>query len=219
MQAGMKGWVVTFEADLDQITDGRLLRGARSRQQTLDAAVQLASVEGLEGLSINRLAHRAGMSKSSVHALFGSKEALQLAVIHRTREILIRLVVRPARSAKAGTQRLAALGEAWMAYLEKRTFDGGCLISSASFEMDGRPGAVRDEVAVVFKEWLGLLATNVSRAIEAGELSPDTDPDQLAFELNAIGMSANWHHQLLGKEEGFKRGRAAWSRLLEIHSS
>ncbi len=206
---------MAVETELDQITDGRLLRGARSRQQTLDAAVQLASVEGLEGLSINRLARRTGMAKSSVHALFGSKEALQIAVIQRTREILIRLVVRPARPAKAGTRRLAALGEAWMAYLEQGTFEGGCLLSSASFEMDGRPGVVRDEVAIVFGEWLALLATNIRRAIEAGEISSDTDPDQLAFELNAIGMSANWHHQLYGGWEGFKRGRAAWNQALD----
>lgn len=219
MQERMKGDAVTATTGQNQITDGRRLRGARSRRQALDAAVQLASVEGLEGLSINRLASRTGMAKSSVHALFGSKEALQMAVIHRTREILVRLVLRPARGAKGGYHRLVALGEAWMAYLEQGTFEGGCLLSSTSFEMDGRPGPVRDEIAVVFGEWLALLAGNAQKAIDAGELTDDIDPEQLAFELNAIGMSANWHHQLYGGSTGFARGCAAWNRLLESYSN
>ncbi|USG60552.1 TetR family transcriptional regulator [Sneathiella marina] len=195
-------------------TDGRLLRGLRSREMVLEKALQLASVDGLEGLSINRLAGALGTAKSSVHGLFGSKQGLQLAVIEATRKILIDLVMRPSRTAAAGLPRLEALGEAWMAYLDADTFTGGCLLSSASLEMDGRPGPVRDAVAQALQEWLAVLAHNVSAAVGDGDLASDTDPEQLAFELNAIGMSANWHYQLYGNRKAFERGRAGWRHLL-----
>lgn len=203
-------------ASKEQI-DGRRLRGARSRELAIEKALQLASVDGLEGLSINRLAGALGTAKSSVHGLFGSKQGLQLAVIEATRHILIDLVMRPSRGATAGLPRLKALGEAWMDYLAADTFVGGCLLSSASLEMDGRPGPVRDAVATAMTEWLAVLIRNVRTAMSAGDLEPATDPDQLAFELNAIGMSANWHYQLYGDKQSFERGRRGWQRLIQSY--
>jgi AcrR family transcriptional regulator len=202
------------EPDAPQPVDGRRARGDRTRGSALAEAVQLASVDGLEGLSIARLAARLGTAKSTVHATFGSKVSLQVAVIGAVREILIGLVVARAREAPAGCQRLAALGEGWMSYLESETFEGGCLLSSASAEMDGRPGAARDAVAAAMSEWLALLAGNARIAIKAGEIDPAVDPEQLAFELNAIGMAANWHFQLFGGAEAFRAGRAAWANIL-----
>lgn len=198
-------------------TDGRRARGLRSRAAALEAAVQLASVEGLDGLSVASLAARVGVAKSSVHAAFGSKEALQVAVIARTREILIDLVIAPALSAPAGLARLRALGRSWMAYLADDVFEGGCVLCSASAELDGRPGPPRDALRAVEEEWLALLADNVGVAVRAGELAAGTDPDQLAFELNALGMAANWHHQLFGGGEGFRRCRTAWQTLISMH--
>lgn len=195
--------------------DGRRARGARTRSVALAEAVQLASVEGLEGLSIAHLASRLGTAKSSVHAAFGSKEALQVSVVGRTREILIELVISPALKAKPGVSRLAGLGEGWMSYLEAKTFEGGCVLSSASLEMDGRPGAARDAVAAVMREWLDLLSDNVRSAVAAGEMHPETDPVQLAFELNAVGMAANWQSQLFGDAFSYQTGRAGWMRLLD----
>jgi AcrR family transcriptional regulator len=193
--------------------DGRLARGARSREAALTAAVQLASVEGLEGLSISRLAERLGAAKSSVHAMFRAKEVLQVAAIGRTREMLIDLVVAPALAAEPGIARLRSLGELWFAYLAGDVFEGGCLLCSASAEMDGRPGATRDAVATVMQEWLQFLAENVKAAIDAGELAPH-DPEQVAFELNAIGMAANWHHQLFGGTAAFANAQTAWNTTL-----
>jgi AcrR family transcriptional regulator len=196
-------------------SDGRRARGARTRGTALVAAVQLASVEGLEGLSIAHLASRLGTAKSSVHAAFGSKEALQLAVIAHTRDILVELVIAPALTTPPGLTRLAALGDGWMSYLEAKTFEGGCVLSSASLEMDGRPGVVRDAVAAVMREWLDLLRSNVESAVAAGEIRAEIDPAQLAFELNAVGMAANWQSQLFGEAFSYQTGRAGWSGLLE----
>lgn len=210
-----------METDRDAVEprDGRRARGARTRDAALAAAVQLASVEGLEGLSIAHLASRLGTAKSSVHAAFGSKEALQVAVVARTRDILIELVIAPALTFPGGVARLAALGEGWMSYLEAKTFEGGCVLSSASLEMDGRPGAARDAVAGVMREWLDLLTSNVERAVAAGEIRAEIDPAQLAFELNAVGMAANWQSQLFGETFSFQTGRAGWRGLLESNKA
>lgn len=200
-----------------EMTDGRRARGARTREAAVAEALQLASVEGLEGLSIARLAAQLGTAKSTVHATFGSKEDLQLAVIAATSGILMELVVQPSQKAAPGLARLRALGEAWMTYLERETFAGGCVLSSASLEMDGRPGPVRDAVAAVMKEWLSLLERNVHDAIIAGDVAKDCLPAQLAFELNAIGMSANWHFQLFRNAKAFKIGRLGWTNTLDAH--
>ncbi len=200
-----------------KVVDGRRARGARTREAVLAEAVQLASVEGLEGLSIAHLAARLGIAKSSVHASFGSKEALQVAVIAHTRDILVELVIAPALKTPAGLQRLFALGEGWMSYLERKTFEGGCVLSSASLEMDGRPGLARDAVAAVMREWLDLLEDNIIRGIEKGEIAADSRPAQLAFELNAVGMATNWQSQLFGDALSYETGRAGWSGLLQRH--
>lgn len=202
-----------------EIADGRRARGMKTREAVLAEAVQLASVEGLEGLSIAHLAARLGTAKSSVHASFGSKEALQVAVIAHTRGILVELVIAPALKTQTGLQRLSALGEGWMSYLERKTFEGGCVLSSASLEMDGRPGLARDAVAAVMREWLDLLEDNIARGIEKGEIAADTGPAQLAFELNAVGMAANWQSQLFGDAFSYETGRTGWSQLLERHAA
>ena len=198
-------------------SDGRRAKRERSRDAALTEAVQIASVEGLEGLTIARLAERLGTVKSSVHAAFGSKQALQLAALQRTREMLIELVVAPALDARPGLARLVALGESWFAYLADDVFEGGCLLCSASAEMDGRPGPVRDAVAGIMREWLQFLADNVQTGIDEDEFDPTSDPTQIAFELNAIGMAANWHHQLIGGPTAFAAARTAWAGAIQRH--
>jgi AcrR family transcriptional regulator len=198
----------------DRPSDGRRAKGLRSRNALLTEAVQLASVDGLEGLTISSLAERLGNAKSSVHAAFGSKEALQIAAIRRAREMLIELVVAPALIVQAGLARLEALGESWFSYLESDVFEGGCLLCSASAEMDGRPGPTRDAVAAVMQEWLQLLADSIAAGIDQGDFASSTMPDQIAFELNAIGMAANWHHQLFGGQTAFTLARHAWADAL-----
>ena len=196
-------------------SDGRRAKGLRSRDALLAEAVQLASVEGLEGLTIASLAERLGTAKSSVHAAFGSKEALQVAAVQRAREMLIELVIVPALAAEPGLARLETLGESWFTYLENDIFEGGCMLCSASAEMDGRPGATRDAVAAVMQEWLQFLADSVRAGIDQAEFAPATSPDQMAFELNAIGMAANWHHQLFGGLTAFTAARSGWADTLQ----
>jgi AcrR family transcriptional regulator len=192
-------------------SDRRRARGLRSREAALERAVQMASVDGLEGLTIGDLASDLGVHKSSVFAAFGSKQELQLATLAAARSILIEKVVAPALGAGEGAPRLLALGEAWCDYLETEVFAGGCFLCAASAEMDGRPGPVRDAVAAVMREWLAILEANIEAAVAAGDLPRDTDAATLAFRLNALGMAANWQRQLLDDPQGIACARAAWT--------
>jgi AcrR family transcriptional regulator len=190
----------------------------RSRAAVLERAVQMASSEGMEGLTIGALAADLGIHKSSVLASFGSKEELQLATLAKAREMLIDVVVVPALAAEEGAPRLYALGDAWCEYLVSATFAGGCFLCAASSEMDGRPGPVRDAVAAVMREWLAVLTTNIELARASGDLHPDTDASALAFRLNALGMAANWQRQLLDESAGVDHARAGWHDELRRHS-
>jgi AcrR family transcriptional regulator len=198
-----------------QPSDGRRARGMRSRAAVLERSVQMASREGLEGLTIGALAADLNVHKSSVHALFGSKEELQLATLAAARAILIDRVIAPARSSEAGLPRLRAIGEAWWDYLAGEVFSGGCFLCAASAEMDGRPGPVRDAVEAVMREWIAVLSANVQAAIAAGELRAELDPAAIAFRLNALGMAANWQRQLLNDPSGIEHARAAWRAELD----
>ena len=191
-------------------SDGRRARGMRSRAAVLERSVQMASRDGLEGLTIGALAADLGVHKSSVHALFGSKEELQLATLAAARAILVEHVVSPGLSSEAGLPRLHAMGEAWWDYLAADVFAGGCFLCAASAEMDGRPGPLRDAVASVMREWIAVLRANIEAAIAAQELAGGIDPSALAFRLNALGMAANWQKQLLKDPSGIEQARSAW---------
>jgi AcrR family transcriptional regulator len=191
----------------------------RSRAAVLERAVQMASSEGLEGLTIGALAAELGIHKSSVLAAFGSKQELQLATLATARSILIEQVVVPALDAEEGAPRLLALGESWCNYLASDVFAGGCFLCAASSEMDGRPGPVRDAVAAVMREWIAVLTANIEAAVGAGDLGRNTDPVALAFRLNALGMAANWQRQLLDELTGVEHARAGWREELDRHRS
>jgi AcrR family transcriptional regulator len=187
----------------------------RSRKAILERSVQMASRDGLEGLTIGALAAGLGVPKSSVHALFGSKEELQLATLAAARAILIERVVTSALASHAGLPRLEATGDAWCDYLAADVFSGGCFLCAASAEMDGRPGTLRDAVAAVMLEWIAVLEANIAVAITAGELRAELDPAAIAFRLNALGMAANWQRQLLNDPSGIEQARAGWRAELE----
>jgi AcrR family transcriptional regulator len=159
--------------------------GERSRAAILDAATQLATVEGLDGLSIGRLADHIGMSKSGLYAHFGSKEELQLATIDTASEIFVREVIEPAR-AEQGIARLQAIADAFLSYLERRVFPGGCFFAAAQAELDTHPGPVREKLREAGRRWHDYIERQVRGAQELGELKPDEDPAQLAFELDAM---------------------------------
>jgi AcrR family transcriptional regulator len=197
----------------------RKARGDRTRQAILEVAVDVASAEGLEGLTIGRLATELSMSKSGLFAHFGSKEELQLATVEAARDIFIREVIHPSFAAGKGLPRLWKLCDVWLAYVRGEVFRGGCFFAAAAAEFDGRPGPVRDRVAGIMKEWLATLRASIAEALEAGELDALTDPAQLAFELNALEMGANWAFQLYGDKQAFSRARDAMLERLRRHST
>lgn len=199
-------------------TKARKAAGDRSRQAILELAVHLASVEGLEGLTIGRLATEKGMSKSGLFAHFGSKEDLQLATVDAARAIFIEKVIAPAFESTKGLPRLKRLCEIWFDYAESHVFRGGCFFAAASAEFDSRPGRVRDRIAEIMKEWLDVLRRSVVEAQEAGEFDTSVDPVQLAFEINALEIGANWALQLFGDTQSFTRAREAVFERLQRHS-
>jgi len=190
--------------------DGRRLRGRRTRESILEAAMDLASVEGLDGLTIGRLAAELGMSKSGLFAHFGSKEELQLATIDAARAIFIEEVIEPARKAERGLPRLEALLDHWFTYKRGEIFYGGCFFDAIRTEYDSREAsAVKEAIRNDFQTWMELLANRVRSAQAAGHLDPDEDPEQLAFELDALGGAANLRFQLNRDEAAFERARRA----------
>jgi AcrR family transcriptional regulator len=201
-------------------SDGRKVRGDRTRRAILAAAVNLASVEGLEGLSIGRLATEMEMSKSGLFAHFGSKEELQIATVRAAAAIFGHRVVVPAEQRfEPGIARLQGMLDNWLDYMERGIFAGGCFFAAATIEMDGRPGPVRDSVATQMSRWAETLAEYARTAIERGELREDTDPQQLAFELDALGTAVNAGWQLHGDPVVFERGHRAIRRRLEAEAT
>ncbi|HEX6161515.1 MAG TPA: TetR/AcrR family transcriptional regulator [Thermoanaerobaculia bacterium] len=190
------------------------MKGERTRQSILERAVDLASLEGLEGLTIGRLADELKMSKSGLFAHFGSKEELQLAVIHAASERYIAEIFRKALHEPRGYPRLLAICRSWLEYVRNRIFPGGCFFAAASFEFDGRPGPVRDTVRTLMNEWIAALEKAVRMAQDEGHLDPKLDPAQLAFELNALFFGANFAFHLLNDDDALNRAwRACETRL------
>jgi AcrR family transcriptional regulator len=191
------------------------MKGQRTRASILQHAVDLASVEGLEGLTIGRLAEELQMSKSGLFAHFGSKEDLQLAAIDAAGQRFIDEVVRPILNVERGYPRLVALCHSWLDYVRRRVFPGGCFFAAASFEFDGRPGPVRDAVAKQMDDWFSALERAIRMAKNEGHLAPDVDPAQLAFELNALFFGANFAYNLRHDEQAFNRAETAIEQRLE----
>src|SRR6202167_3102701 len=183
-------------------------RGLKTRRAILRKAVDLASLEGLEGLTIGRLASTLRISKSGLFAHFGSKEDLQCAVVDEARDIFVEKVVLPAAHLR-GLRRLRALCENLLAYGEEKTFPGGCFFSAASLEFDDRPGPVRDRIVGLMKKWLGNLERAARDAQSTGEIREDVDVRQLAFEIQALAMGGNWSSRLFRDQTAFSSAKAA----------
>ena len=185
--------------------------GDGNRARIVERAAELATVEGLDGLSIGRLAEATGIAKSSVHALFGSKEDLQLATIRAARNSFVTEVVAPAlATAESGRARLMALCDGYLDYVERRVFPGGCFFVAVSAEVGARPGRVHDEVAAVQGQWRDLLLTEAQAARDRGELPEGgRDPAQLAFELGVILAGTNIVTVLHDDDTAIARARAA----------
>jgi AcrR family transcriptional regulator len=188
--------------------------GIRSRRAILDASARLATIEGLNGLSIGGLADHIGMSKSGLYAHFTSKEELQLATIETAAEIFNAEVVERAAGVPAGRGRVWALAEEFLAHLERGVFPGGCFFASVAAEVDTQPGPVRDRIFDVIVEWVGALAGAVAEAQAAGEIDPDEDAEQLAFEIDAMLLMANAAYVMEPGPDVLDRGRRGIAKLI-----
>jgi AcrR family transcriptional regulator len=165
--------------------------GERTRAAILRAAASLATVDGLEGLSIGHLAAAIGMSKSGLYAHFGSKQELQLATVEEAERIFAEEVIQPALAASPGLAQLVAVAEAFFSYVQRRVFPGGCFFAATVLEIGARPGPVRDRVAAVQSGFEELLRGFAAAALERHELPASDDAERLAFELHAILLAAD----------------------------
>ena len=191
-------------------------KGQRTRAAILAEAARLATVDGLDGLTIGGLATAIGMSKSGLYGHFGSKEELQLATIVSAREMFVAEVFVPALDAPKGIRRLHAACDAFLSHIERRVFPGGCFFAVAAADVGTRPGVVRDAVAAQQRDWTELLERLARQAMQTGELDSGVDPAQLAFELNAILVSASTTFILQEDAAVFDRARAAVRRLVDL---
>lgn len=193
---------------------GRVSHGERRRREILGTAVDLGSAEGLENLTIGRLAGEAGMSRSGLFAHFGSKQDLQLETVAAAQADFEREVVARGRDAEPGVERLRVLFEAWLAYVEGISFRGGCFFARTTSEFGTREGAVRDLLAELALSWIRELLVEARTAHRLGELRQDVDPEQIVFRLHAFTQEANWARELFGDAKAFERARAAAEETL-----
>jgi AcrR family transcriptional regulator len=197
-----------------QRRDKRLLRGDHTRGRILRRAMDIASLEGLEGLTIGRLATELEVSKSGLFAHFGSKEELRLAVVSSAVELFVAQVIEPAWNEPPGLPRLIRLCDNWLGYSERRVFPGGCFLYSVGAEYDARPGRVRDAIATAKRDWLALYRHTIRDAQQLGELRADVDPVRLAFELDALVNAANSAALLLDDADAYDMARTSIRTLL-----
>ena len=185
-------------------------RSAIAAQGTRDAiirrAADIGSVEGLEGITIGRLAADLEMSKAGVIGHFGSKEELQLATLELAGELFAEQVWKPVEHLKPGLERLLGICDAWVSYADEPLLDGGCFIAAVSFEFDGREGRVHDALKLQVGRWRKTLVKEIARAIADGDLPAGLDPEQAAFSLEALAAGMNPARQLYGDTSA-----AAWS--------
>ena len=190
-------------------------KGQRTRNSILEVAAALATEEGLDPLSIGRLAEATQMSKSGLFAHFGSKEDLQLATVDHAAKLFVAEVIDPARSAPKGLARIWALCDHMIGYAERQVFPGGCFFAATSFEFNNRPGPVRDRIEEMIRSWLSYLEHAVEQAQEAGELDAKGSAREIAFQLDAFAQASNAQYQLFRDPQVFDDARRAIHERLE----
>jgi AcrR family transcriptional regulator len=196
-------------------TDVLKTKGERTRHAILTTAADLATEEGLDPLSIGRLAEATGLSKSGLFAHFGSKEELQIATVEHAASLFVDAVIAPARAAPKGLPRVWALCDHKIGYLERQVFPGGCFFAATSVEFSHRPGPVRDRIEEMLRSWLSYLEHAVQQAQEAGELVDTLSAREITFELDSFGMAANWQYRVFGDPAVYDDARRAIRERLE----
>ena len=202
-------------AAIEQVRDGRRARGARTRQAILSHAARLASAEGLESVSLPRLAGDLGISKSSLFAHFGSKEELQLATVEEATRIFTQEVLVPGLAAPRGVRRVQALCDAFLSYVERDVFPCGCFCQAAAAEYDSKPGAVRDAIMDGKRYWERSIVRAIREGQEAGKINAGVDPEQLGWEIHCLLAGANDGHLDRRDRRDFTRARRAIRERLE----
>ncbi len=190
--------------------------GQRTREAIVREAVSLATLDGLEGLSIGDLAGALDMSKSGVYAHFGSKQDLQLATVDEAARIFQVEVIEPALDAAPGLAQLVALCDAFFDHLTRRTFPGGCFFASAVLEMGSRPGPVKQQIAEFQSGFSALIREFIVTALEQHELPADEDPDELTFEINGMILAGNANFVLRDDPAALRRAKTIVRRRLGI---
>lgn len=190
------------------------MKGEATRTTILDAALSMARLEGLDALSIGRLAKAVGLSKSGLFGHFKSKEALQLQILERAVTAFTQGVVLPAIKRPRGEPRLRALVENWRDWAVGQSAGGGCVFVGAAVEYDDKPGTVRDFLVETQHQWIQALSRAVTITKEEGHLNAEVDPDQLAFELYGSMLAWHLYFRLLGDKDAWKRVRTAFDNLL-----
>jgi AcrR family transcriptional regulator len=193
-------------------------QATKTRRDILQVAVDIASAEGLQGLSIGRLAAELEMSKTGIFSHFGSKEQLQLATVEAAKEIFLEQVAQPPLKSPQGVPRLKAMLEHWLGYVERIVFRGGCFFAAASAEFDSRPGRVRNRIAELTKAWMLALQEEIRFAQRQKEISESVNPAQLAFELHAYVQEANWAFKLFNDKSAFLLARRAIAQRIAMAS-
>jgi AcrR family transcriptional regulator len=190
-------------------------KGERTRHAILTRAAELATQEGLEPLSIGRLAEATEMSKSGLFAHFGSKEELQLATVDHAASLFREEVIAPARAAPKGVARVWALCDHMVDYAERQVFPGGCFFACTSAEFNNRPGPVRDRIVEMVGTWLSYLEHAVEQAQQAGELDQSLSAREIAFQLDSFAQAANAQYQMFRDAQVFDEARRAVRERLE----
>jgi AcrR family transcriptional regulator len=191
-----------------------VVEASSTRDKILSRAADMASVEGLEGLTVGRLATALGMSKAGVIGQFGNKLELQLATLDFAAGVFREEVWRPAEHVSAGMPRLLAICDSWMDYAGRPAFPGGCFIAAASFEFDCRPGPVHDALAAYMRRWHAQLVDDAAIALQAGYLPPGTDVEQIAFGLEALAARVSPSRQIYGDERAAEHAKESMLLLL-----
>jgi AcrR family transcriptional regulator len=189
-------------------------KGEQTRAAILDVALELASRNGLEGLTIGLLADRMSMSKSGVFAHFGSREDLQMEVLKLYHHRFEHEVFYPSVKEPRGLPRLAAMFERWVKRVSVE-IASGCIYISGAVEYDDRPGPIREELVAMVRAWQGALLRCVQQAIDCGDLKSDTDAQQLVYEMYGLILALHHDARFLRSPGAIERARGGFARLIE----
>jgi len=186
-------------------------KGDETRHGILAKAFELATVGGLAGLTIGRLAEHTGLSKSGLFAHFGSKEALEVAVVEEASRQFVQDVMVPALRKPRGEPRVQTLFDQWLEWGKR---PGGCFFVGASAELDDRPGPARDALARASKDWIDEIGTAARIAVSEGHFRPDTDPQQFAFDAYSIMLGSHFFYRFIRDPAAIERTRRSFEHLL-----